>query len=118
MTTTWHTTLILVVFDAFVLHTAAHSHSRRDLLQKHNSNPTRVNEPLGPGNGNIGGRMFNFSGVGGAASFLANMDQARLQRIIERASWKRSLAELVLQLETDPDFVSLMTASVLAVSKR
>jgi hypothetical protein len=53
--------------------------------------------------------MFDFSTVGGAASFLARMDKDKLQRLMDRAGWTKGIGGLAKQLQDDPDFVSDMS---------
>jgi hypothetical protein len=55
--------------------------------------------------------MFDFSEVGGAASFLARMDQAKLQRVMERSRWMHGIGRLAQQLDEDADFVSIGSES-------
>jgi hypothetical protein len=100
--------LICLVLCALGLGVAAHSHHRRDLLGQGGNSAA--------GNGNSGnngnrnrkdGKKFDFSTVGGAASYLAQMDKDRLQRLMEKAGWSKGIGGLAKQLNEDPDFVSV-----------
>jgi hypothetical protein len=50
--------------------------------------------------------VFEFSTYGGAATFLASLDSATLQKVIGNSGWSRGVLSLAKQLDDDPDFVS------------
>lgn len=103
-----HRVLYLAVIVAMALGAAAHRHNRRD-LQGQGGNPTGNGIGKGANNGQRNrddGKMFDFSTVGGAASFLAQMDSEKLQRVMEKAGWTKGIGGLAKQLTEDPDFVS------------
>eukprot|EP00882_Tetradesmus_deserticola_P016926 GHRQ01018106.1.p2 GENE.GHRQ01018106.1~~GHRQ01018106.1.p2 ORF type:complete len:194 (+),score=44.93 GHRQ01018106.1:199-780(+) len=96
----------LVLLSALLFEAAAHSHHRRDLLQGRRRNPT-AGTKVKSNNGNrnrTDGKTFDFSTVGGAASFLAKMDPDKLQRVMETAGWSKGIGGLAKQLDDDADF--------------
>jgi hypothetical protein len=104
--------LCIVVLCSLALTAAAHSHHARDLLQRPRQRQRRNSangNAVKSNNGNrnkTDGKMFDFSTVGGAASFLAKMDKDSLQRLMERSGWTKGIGGLAKQLQDDPDFVS------------
>lgn len=100
-----HINVRLVMFCALLLGVAGHSHHRRDLQGQVGNSAAENKANNGKRNRNDG-KMFDFSTVGGAASFLAKMDKDQLQRIMDKAGWSKGIGGLAKQLDEDLDFVS------------